>query len=217
MIKYTNSKLLDLISIKTLLERNDKSSESSNEIYTKDIELFNTKFFSPNNIKYIDIDFYFQTKNKHNLFNTIMTNTIICFKLDDIVSGPFLLSLLYAFTTIHSKSNIIKPSTSINTYYYIGSGLSDIKQSRLDSLKKFYESNLNNISPNYYLVKISEEFVEKIKNIISKIIINKLVHMARLKFINHNESFINYYNMILKQTNKLHKIQHEWLTMNNLN
>ena len=104
-----------------------------------------------------------------------------------------------------------------NLYYFVGTGLSDIKQSKLNKLKTFYDANITNINADYYIVKMSEEFVDKTKNILSKLIVNKLLHMHRLKFVHYNESFINYYNMILKQTNKLHKIQHEWLTMNNLN
>ena len=207
LVKYNNTKILDIISIMNLL---DPIGSSRREMYS-DIDIFKTDYMSKKvaDIKYIDIDYYLKQTSKTNIFENILSNTIISFGLEDI--GSFLLSILYTFSIIHSKSYIIKPITSNNLYYFVGSGLSDIKQSKLNKLKTLYDANISNIDTDYYIVKISEEFVDKIKNISSKLIVNNLLHMYRLKFVNYNESFINYYNMILKQTNKLIKIQSEWL------
>ena len=208
LVKYNNTKILDFISISILL---DQIGSSKREIYS-DLDIFQTEKVA--DIKYIDINYYLDQISKINIFENILSNTIICFELEHI--GSFLLSVLYTFSIIHSKSYIIKPTTSNNLYYFVGTGLSDIKESKLNKLKTFYGANLANIDMDFYIVKISEEFVDKIKNILSKLIINRLLHMSRLKFIHYNESFINYYNMILKQTNKLIKIQSEWLETNQI-
>lgn len=96
---------------------------------------------------------------------------IIKFKLSDI--SPLLVSLIYIYTNIYNKSYITKPEESTTVYYFIAEQIND--DINIDKLETFDKNRL--------IVSLSDYFINRLNQIFSRFIINEMLMIQRVKYL----------------------------------
>ena len=185
---------IQTIDILNLIETNDsKNSSNKNIIYSSDDNI--KQIFDNNkihNILYLDYEYI----KKINILKDNL-DVIIKFNLNQIT--PLLVSLMYILSKTY---NDVKINISINkNEYYL---VCRSKKTEVLHVDKLLEKTLTD---NTFLVSITEEFVNVIDNIVSKLIVKELCDVIRYKYINDYPEYALFYNLLMKKTNKDVRLQ----------
>ena len=172
--KYNNNDLLEIVAYLHIIDIN---TVNSNNIIAPDIKYIEQYFLNNNDILFIDIEYYINLKKKINIFKLNNNIIIIKFKIDNIF--PFLLSLIYIYTILYSKTFIYYPKEYIGYIYFIGINKTKYDKSKLIT---YYNLMIHKITEKSIIVGLTDFFISRMNSIIVKIILKKLLLTFRLKF-----------------------------------
>lgn len=182
--KYTKNDLNELINFLNIKDNN--IIHMNHIIANKAYKIEKTYFLPNNDVFYLDIDYYLDLNDKTNIMK--FNNHIIIIKFNIFNINSFLISLIYIFTLLYEKTLIYYPKNIIQHVYFIGIN----RNSRnIDKLITFFDANLKTLHKNLVILAFPESFINRINDILYKIIIKQLLLAFRLKTINKLEPIID--------------------------
>jgi len=158
MINYMN-----YLHLYDIINKNNDSNDKS-----IDISLLINKYK-------LDNPLYLEEINKL-IFKNLKNQMILKFNFKSFC--PFMLSVFYIFSVIYNKSFIVD---LYGEYYYIFIDLD--RQILLDNIINLYNLNMANITPDYQIVIINENYILQINKILNQLFITQLIDIIRFKFL----------------------------------
>jgi hypothetical protein len=110
--------------------------------------------------------------NQKNISIKNIPTVVIRFKLSDIT--PLFVSLIYIYTNIYSKSYITKQEKT-TVYYFIADQIND--NISIDKLETFDRNKL--------IVSLSDYFINRLNQILSRLIINEMLMFQRIRYLTY--------------------------------
>ena len=110
--------------------------------------------------------------NQKNISIKNIPTVVIRFKLSDI--SPLFVSLIYIYSNIYIKSYITKPEET-TVYYFIADQIND--NISIDNFETF--------DKNILIVSLSDYFINRLNQIFSRLIINEMLMIQRVKYLTY--------------------------------